>query len=542
MSIDHPTPPGAPRKKRGRPRKPEVKRNTGGDYSVRTTVDVDGHTVRKQFKAGTTDRTVARVIGKAAAAGGDIAALVEKGKTFREHAEAIVGRSTINSKKARLQRLRDYAYPEIGDMPIETIKVTHVRNCLVRAAEKNGWTATVRHTKNDISAVLGRLVEEDLLVKNAAAAISFRRRDNTLDGQRIVRTIAPRVILTDAEFEALVEYLLEEGSGTLGELGMLCLCARMLGGMRTSDLHAWRWDHIDVRNWLEAQVPRPKTQGQLEDSDDYRLEPYDLTVDGIGGLVQHLISWWHLRGCPTAGPVFPVRRGKRLGQQKAPGTSYARELRDQLWAAGVVRPAPGYELETTDDGRRKKCVLQSGMKGKRSSVDFHSFRRAFVTATSKAAGLSFSDSMRLADHSDPRTHLRYKSDGDEARVIPSSALPRISAPTVPKMPASHSKISNNSGRVRRDSNAGPVASEAKGRVKPRDSSDVLGGRADHSARQQTTQWQNPVPELAPADPLAGAIEGAIKAGQFDLAKQLVELAEKRSAPAPKNVVPLRKRR
>lgn len=511
-------------KRRGRPRKPHVERNRDGSCSVRTTIDVDGRAVRKQFKTGTADRTVARVIGKAAAAGGDIEALTHKGQTFREHAERIVGESTIRTKGTRLQRLRDYAYPEMGHLSVETIKVAHVKACLDRAAERNGWTGKVRHLKNDISAVLGTLYEEQALPENVARRISFRRKDNSLGGKRIVRSTLPRIILRDEEFERLVAFLLEEGGGVLGELGMLCLCARMLGGMRTSDLHAWRWEHVDIAHWLEASVPRPKTMGQEVDGDDYRLEPYRLDVDGIRQLVPHLIAWWRKNGCRSEGPIFPVRRGARYGEHKLRGTSYARELREALWRAGVVRPEPGYALARTEEERRALCALQSGMKGKRSAVDFHSFRRAFVTATANS-GISFAESQRLADHADPRTHDRYVDKGG-VRVVPEKAVPRISAAAVAKSDLAHPELSNDSRRVRGDSNSRHTAPEANGDVPRSNSSDVFAGGADHNTRQQATHRQNPAPEI---NPIAAAAARAIEQGRFDLAEQLLSVASQPSA-------------
>ena len=45
---------------------------------------------------------------------------------------------------------------------------------------------------------------------------------------------------------------------------------------------------------------------------------------------------------PKAGPVFPVERGERAGQQQLK-RSHARELRAALWMAGVHMPLEGFE-------------------------------------------------------------------------------------------------------------------------------------------------------------------------------------------------------
>lgn len=40
----------------------------------------------------------------------------------------------------------------------------------------------------------------------------------------------------------------------------MALVSRTFGGARTSDLHAWDWGHVDIVNWADAHVSRPKTK------------------------------------------------------------------------------------------------------------------------------------------------------------------------------------------------------------------------------------------------------------------------------------------
>jgi hypothetical protein len=46
------------------------------------------------------------------------------------------------------------------------------------------------------------------------------------------------------------------------ELHTMALTSRAFGGMRTSDLHAWDWEHVDTVSWRNAHVPRPKTKSR----------------------------------------------------------------------------------------------------------------------------------------------------------------------------------------------------------------------------------------------------------------------------------------
>jgi integrase len=486
-------------KRGGRPRLAKPVPNQDGTYSVRTTLEVEGETVRRMVHLGTSDFGVAKARAKRLAAGEAEELVAAGGTTFREVAEELMKESSLATKKDRERRLRQFAYPVMGSKTVDAINVRDVKACLRRAEEAmGGWTMTVRHLKNDISAILGSLYNDQLIDENVALRISYRRKDGALDGKRVKRTVLPRVVLSDDEFEQLIEYGLSQHEGSLPELYMLIISARCLGGMRTSDLHAWRWDHIDTVTWKTAQVPRPKTQGKIGE-DGYGetvLVPYDLPDE----LVPYLQSWWHRQGCPTEGPVFPVRRGPRAGLHKGAHISYAKALRAELWAAGVVRPLPGFEQARPED-RRKHCALQSGVPGKFSAVDFHSFRRAWVTATSNVKGLSFAESMALADHSDPATHLRYRRD-EKHRVVPAGVLPRLPqlASTQPgkggfgsgsgKTDLAHSEFLNDSRRARVNSNHRPTAPEAAKSNAPSVLSEVFAGATGHRPPRNATHWQN----------------------------------------------------
>lgn len=444
--------------KGGRPRKPKLVRNKGGKLSARLTLEVEGELVRRQVPLGTSDPQVAakrleRIVK------GEKPELFEAQKAcFAEHADKFIGESIIRTIAERASRLRRYAYPILGEKAPGDITVDDVYGVLYLASEQLGaWSNTVRNLRNDISAVLGELARRQVIPQNVALLVDFKKKP-------VERVKLKPIVLTDAEFTAFITYGMTlisrdincpAGEGCLPELYMLALCARCLGGMRTSDVHAWRWEHIDTRHWEKAVVPRPKTMGGreamgagdettdegeiIEDTalgeteSGHILEPYTLPE---GYFVEHLRAWWGEHGMPQTGPVFPVRSGARVGQHKRPRTSYAEALRDALWEARVVRPKQGYAQAAPED-QRALCALQTGIKGKRGPVDFHSFRRAWVSATtSKEAGLSFAESMRLADHSDPGTHAKYRRD-ENRRVIPAAVLPKVPAPaaSTPPKPA-----------------------------------------------------------------------------------------------------------
>lgn len=531
-------------RKRGRPRKVGLVPLADG-VSIRTTIDVDGISVRRQINAHTTSKAVARAKGKKILEGDTTFLPDEKreGETFREAATRLYEASELKGRTTRFNQLKKYVFPELGDMSCNDIRKHHISDCLEQAAshpDVGGWTQTIRHLKNHISSVLGALYADDLIDENAALRISFKRKDGSLGGKKIRRVYLPRVVPTDEEFETFLAHGLEVGGGQLGELHSLALFARCLGGMRTSDIHAWRWDHIDTDHWREAQVPRPKTQSTEDDENEhleFALVPYDLPED----LVPHLVAWWERNGKPSEGPVFPVRRGARAGLHKLPGkTSYAEALRDAFWAARAVRPLPGWNPQKPE---RRHCALQSGIKGKRDRLDFHSMRRAAVTATSSAPDLSFAESMALADHHDPKTHMRYRRD-EANRHIPESSLPRIMAPTMPKMPGTDLKKPNHNERARTESNRRPLASEANKAAPDSEFLDENEGPPSTLKRGGTHKRQNSLPIIRTSlDVLADAVAAAMREGNLGLARDLMATAERhagapQNAPAPTNVTRL----
>jgi integrase len=384
-----------------RPRKGQLVWRKAG-YSARYVATVEGVQVRRCVPLGTHDKAVAQAKLAALLAGNlDAAAAASSSETFEAAARRIVAASTIRTKDSRLARLVKWAFPMLGAMKVTAIRATHVKAVVSAAREALGETSTVMHILHDIGGVLGELWRDEVLAENVAKRVRLALPAST---------IPPRVVLSDEEFERLVTCHAVDL-----ELRMLVLTSRCLGGMRASDLNAWDWRHVDLTGWVSAYVPRPKT-----DKSEAGAARHE--IPGI--LRASLQAWWREAGCPTSGPVFPVRLGARAGLHKRSKQAYARRIREALWLAGVVRPLPKWDPANP---RREHCQLQSGDEHN-SRADFHSCRRAYATAAARA-GLNVQAAMALADHGDPSTHMRYVRSADVLHT-PDAMLPALHSGTV----------------------------------------------------------------------------------------------------------------
>ena len=153
------------------------------------------------------------------------------------------------------------------------------------------------------------------------------------------------------------------------------------GGMRTSDLNAWVWPHIDLDVFATCTVPRSKTAA-----------PEVLEIPEV--LRPFLLRWWEEAGKPTTGPVFPARRGRKRGSAGGlRGTSYADRLRrdaSQGWryrlspvevparGQGYARSTLGRTVGTMPAPARRPALLDDRDVSALST--FNSFRRVFNTA------------------------------------------------------------------------------------------------------------------------------------------------------------------
>jgi integrase len=303
-------------------------------------------------------------------------------ETLAEAVRRIVGELEADgmvTADERLSRLERYVLPDLGGLLVTAIKPGQVTAVLEGVARAGLSRQTVVHVRNDLSKIFGELIRDEVLTRNPAKAEFVKTPKVAKDKRR-------RALLTDHEFASLVS-----APTTRPQLRVMAICSRAFGGMRTSDLHEWRWSDVDTTGWAYADVPRPKTEHLAETGGDEPAprERIALPED----VAATLRSWWYVAGADPSGLVFPVQTH-----------SYARELRSALRRAGVVRVELHKPTPTT------------------KPVDFHSFRRAFVTAVG-AAGLNAQTAMRLTGHTTMATHMRYNQPA--VLEIPSGAVPNF---------------------------------------------------------------------------------------------------------------------
>lgn len=362
-------------------------------YSARYRTVVDGVSIRRCVPLGTDNKAVAQAkLNRLIAGSSAPETVATETETFEQAARRIVAEQTIKTADERIRRLEMYTFPSIGKRQVDGLKASDFRAILEDVVSRGLTKGTIIHLRQDMSSVMGTLWEYEVIPENPVKRTRIPK--NAKVDER------PRVILTDSEFAQFLSW-----TDLDPELRLLALVARCFGGMRTSDLHAWDWKHVDTHNWIDAHVPRPKTKTK-----DRLGLPALITPD--------LQAWWKAAGCPAKGLVFPKWRTAAGGQRT--NTSHAKRLRKALWEAGVRR---GPTIET--------CALQTDTEDTRR-VDFHSFRRAFNTALA-AADVNIQKAMKLAGHKNAATHSRYVLLA-ESLEMPAAALPDLTrAPIVPML-------------------------------------------------------------------------------------------------------------
>lgn len=344
----------------------------------------------KSIPLETNDKRVAKARQRALASDPTTTAPTTHIETFEEAARIRLERATGSRHVTteRESRLRRWAFPLIGKMLVTEIKPGHITSVLEHVAGLGRSSTTLTHMRGDLIWVLGRLVKEEILTRNPA-------RGELVDTPAGTDDLRPRVLLRDEEFVAFVE-----APTTPPQLRMMAIVSRAFGGMRTSDLRAWAWEHVDLASgaWEYADVPRPKTSKKRKRQPG---EPaYVLERLALPPLVAAEVrAWWEAAGRPAEGPVFAFPPARK---------SFAADLRAALLAAGVDRRELHHDTDRT------------------KRVDFHSFRRAWSTAIG-AAGLNAQTAMKVTGHRQLSTHMRYVRP--EVIGIPSAAIPIWATPS-----------------------------------------------------------------------------------------------------------------
>jgi integrase len=304
----------------------------------------------------------------------------------------------LASFKDRARILRKDVVKHLGMMLARSVTHKDVTAMLQRHADRGLSESSIKQIKIAFGVVMKYLFDRDQLDSLEWLKKVKMPKDAHVDTR-------PRVILTDDEFIAFIT------SGEDLRLRTLAVISRTLGGMRTSDLHAWTWQHIDTANWREAFVPRPKTRKKTKD----KQRPHELPELAA----KYLKEWWMACGRPTGStPVFglagdaktgPAKRGDAVRYR---GVSYALRLRRAL--KRVLGP-----------GARKELFADTDVT---LALDFHSFRRSYNTALA-GSGVNAQTAMSLAGHKSMSTHMRYVMLSERLGV-PDAALPTL--PTASK--------------------------------------------------------------------------------------------------------------
>ena len=411
-----------------RPRTGTLVLDADGNYRARVTTGVspDGQRLRPWFQLGTGDIEDARqrldrivesvaagVIPEPDAYGGAVTTVA----AFYDAVKA------ETSESDRTFLTSHVLTSSIAALPLGAVRPEQVARLVVEAESQKRFGAGKRHPGLPLSAesrrkLLGvirrffdRARRRSLVRENPVASVSLptprggarvvkKRRAIVSDEVLAAFLACPEFLPSDVRLPFVTEerirsYFIPERL----EMKLMCLVSRTQGGMRTSDLVAWDWSHVDTTAFTRCVVPRTKT-----------ASPQQLDIPEV--LRAALRGWWEHEGRPIAGPVFPIRRGPRAGQARKTGAvSYAKRLRRELaralrWA-GIEAPRELFEETAVS-----------------RPVDFHSWRRAYATGLARA-GVTVQQAMALAGHVSTSSHLVYVRLDEEQARVPPAALPQL---------------------------------------------------------------------------------------------------------------------
>lgn len=388
-------------------------------WAARITTTVDGERVRLQRQLETTNKAAAqRKLARLLASDAPAPTEALPPETFAQAAERVNAqrlRDGVRSARDELARLRSYAFAALGPMPVTAVQTAGVNDALDLCKSQGKSRQTVVHLRQALRVVFDALQREGEIAINPVDNAAMPRFS------AVVRK--ERAVLTDDELVTYLGYehpLKQHRMPVLERQTMACV-ARCFGGLRTGDLHTLTWEAFDVAegSFEWGYAPRRKTK-----------RPQRLEVPAI--LRSILRDWWERHGKPIAGPVFPSRRGKRVGKVKGK-VSHALALRRDLrrafgvdrWDAEsgtfkTIRPLTRRELELFEE---TDYTLP---------VDFHSWRRAFTQALADA-DVNAQTSSALAGHASLAAHARYLASSNKLRRVPESALPGLLPSPTPKV-------------------------------------------------------------------------------------------------------------
>ncbi len=293
-----------------------------------------------------------------------------------------------------------HVYPLIGDRPISEIEPADIEQVFAIAYEPE--TGLSHSSISHIRALLSRLFR--------AAVVAGHLRSNPVEPARTPRrrvsdVVRERSVLTDAEFQQFALCPLVPP-----QFRLMAVLARFVGGMRSGDVNALQWKHVDVAHFAWAIVLRGKTR-----------KPQQLALPAQVG--PWLATWFEELGKPDPEAfVFDVLRPENYRP------SHAEDLRYWLHVARVARhectrkaDAPAPKKDGTCCPAMAADPLFTDLE-RTSKVDWHSFRRAFASGLARA-GVDERTALLVTAHTTSTVHRRYLSSDLAMRALPSEAFP-----------------------------------------------------------------------------------------------------------------------
>ncbi|HST56290.1 MAG TPA: tyrosine-type recombinase/integrase [Solirubrobacteraceae bacterium] len=393
----------------------------GWAYARVTTV-INGEKVRPCKPLGTQNPVVARLkLQKLNAAENPASEDAKRPETFAEAAERIYAQRVAEvadplqarSPQQEIAQLRRYALPIVGQMAVTAVSPAPADiNTVLDAAKRQGLSRqSVQHLKQRLSNVFAALQREP-----------GGRSDNPVDKATMPKfqetVTKERAVLSDEELVIYLEWEHADDRyrGAVLERQTMACVARMFGGLRTSDLHALKWEGFDVDQggFAWGWAPRKKTK-----------RPQLLEVPEM--LRAILQAWWDQAGRPRQGVVFPVRRAGRRGNRVGQGrgkASHARALRRDLQRAFAASIERDGNAPRKGSQRWRELFEETDYT---LPIDFHSWRRAYAQALADA-DVNAQQAAALAGHADLGAHARYLRNAGKMRTLPDAAVPRLRVP------------------------------------------------------------------------------------------------------------------
>lgn len=384
---------------------------------------------------GTTDRELAKRLLETWVRTGHAPPKARGEKSFaveveRVMADKLASAASPDDQKAvqyRRDRLRKYALPVLGQVPVGMLEPGHIMGMLDAMAKEGAAARTIHNLRSDVSVVLSRLVRDRELKTNVA-------RDNvTLPEEATVDT-RERMHLSDEQMA-----LFQERRGFETPLDVNVMLCRCVGGHRTSDGHAGDWSHVDRVGFATMKVRRPKTDGQVGQKVGQRkakTKNYEYALHVVPEPYRGpLRAYWERQGRPVAGPIFPLlrdavakpmklrdgriieRTGGKVGERKGRATSYAKAFRRAVWEAKLYAPLPGFDPERPDP---KFCAFQTDTQLTKR-LTFHGIR-ASLNAALVQAGVSSDQRIAIMGHTQAATGNRHYM-AEILVSVPAGALP-----------------------------------------------------------------------------------------------------------------------